>query len=326
MSSKTNTKKTAEKKAVATEPAKQETAPVPAPVPAPAPVAEPVKAEPQSKKKGGKKAVAKPDAPAPAAEPAPAPVAEPATAPVAEPTPATKPAEGKVKKPRKSNKDAKSKKGGKKGKASKKDKKKAKVAKKPAGVVVKLSDEKRPRYFKLIYGGEQKGRFSGNKPKQAANKALTSIIKKKEEQGEEVINVEIKFALKECTRWNKKKCRKGDNEKIEKIYNYLGKRELLDKQVPVDHIQKETDDTVLKGGKVTKEVELDNKDIKYYLDVKETGADGKEGTKHIIVKKINVKDPATKKPTGAFKYAIINEITYKYTNKVQKFKVEQPAK
>lgn len=167
---------------------------------------------------------------------------------------------------------------------------------------------------------------SGNKPKQAANKALTSIIKEKEKNKEEVINVEIKFSLKECTRWNKKKSRKGDNEKIEKIYNYLGKRELLDEQVPVDHIQKETDANVLKGGKVTKEVKLDNGDTKYYLDVKEKDAEGKEEEKHIIVKKINIKDKKTKKPTGAVKYAIINEITYKYTNKVQKFKAEQPAK
>ena len=315
MPAKVNSKKTTDK--VDAKPAE--------PVVAPAPVATPPEPE---KKKGGKKEK-KPE-PVPEVveevkEDKPAePVAEAEAEAEAEPV-----AEEPAKKPKKAVAKGKKKvvtKGKKVAAKGKTGKKKAKVAKKTAGEEVKLSDEKRPRYFKLIFGGQQKGRFSGNKPKQAANKALTSIIKEKEKNGEEVINVEIKFSLKECTRWNKKKCRKGDNEKIEKIYNYLGKRELLDEQVPVDHIQKETDANVLKGGKVTKEVKLDNGDTKYYLDVKEKDAEGKEEEKHVIVKKINIKDKKTKKPTGAVKYAVINEITYKYTNKVQKFKAEQPAK
>lgn len=316
MPAKVNSKKTSDKVDVKSEPKPAEPVVVPAPVVTPP--------EPE-KKKGGKKEK-KP-------EPVPEVVEEvkedkPEEAePVAEePAKKTKKVAAKGKKTvaAKGKKVATTK--GKVAVKGKAGKKKAKVAKKTAGEEVKLSDEKRPRYFKLIFGGKQKGRFSGNKPKQAANKALTSIIKDKEKNGEEVIDVEIRFSLKECTRWNKKKCRKGDNEKIEKIYNYLGKRELLDKQVPVDHIQKETDANVLKGGKVTKEVKLDNGDVKYYLDVKEKGADGKEEEKHIIIKKINIKDKKTKKPTGAVKYAVINEITYKFTNKVQKFKVEQPAK
>lgn len=204
-----------------------------------------------------------------------------------------------------------------KGKAKKIVKKKAVVPE------IKLSDEKRPRYFKLLYEGKDDGtpigRFSGNKPKQAANKALTSIIKGLGKEGNEVINVDIKFALKECTRWNKKKCKKGDNEKIEKIYHYLGKRELLKKEVEVDHIQKETDEKILKSGKVTKETTLKNGDTKYYMELKEIDA-GTKKPKEIIVKKINIKDKKTKKPTGGIKWAIINEIKYKYTNKVQKFK------
>ena len=316
MPAKVNSKKTTDNAQVKAE-QKDAVPVVPAVVPQPAPT--------QEKKTGGKKK----QVPAPVDEVKPAPVAEEtkpvqkeevkADASVADkPKPVAKKSKAKVAKGKKSQTKAKpSKKGG---------KKKAKTPKKKqVAEVIKLSDEKRPRYFKLIFDGQQKGRFSGNKPKQAANKALTSIIKDKEEKGETVINVDIKFSLKECTRWNKKKCKKGDNEKIEKIYNYIGKRELLNEQVAVDHIQKETDEKILKGGKVTKEQPLGNGDIKYYMDVKEKTADGKDEEKHIIVKKINVKDKKTKKPTGVVKYAIINEIKYKYTNKVQKFKAEQPA-
>lgn len=211
------------------------------------------------------------------------------------------------------------------------NKKKAKVSKKKDAVVeTKLSDEKRPRYFKLIYENAENGRFSGNKPKQAANKALTSIVKAKEKKGEPVIDVDIRFSLKECTRWNKKKCKKGaDNEKIIKVYNYLGKREHLEKQVVVDHIQKEkvVDENVLKTGKILKEDKLTSGDVKYYMELKKKDKDenGKptEVTENFIVKKINVKDAGTNKPTGEFKYAIVNEIKYNFTNKVQKFKTEQ---
>ena len=290
--------------------------------------------------KGTKKSTDKTSAPQVAEQPAvaPQPVAQPAVVDVqpvvavdtkpAEVAPAPKKTAKKTKKVvakakktiAKSKKTAK----GKASKVRKVMKKKVKVSKKKQPVVMmKLSDEKRPRYFKLLFDDKQKGRFSGNKPKQAANKALTSIIKEKEKLGENVINKEIKFSLKECTRWNKKKCRKGDHDKkIEKIYCYVGERKLLDEQVAVDHIQKDADETILNGGKITKQVTLPNNDVKYYMDVKEKSSDGKETDKHIIVKKINVRDNS-KKPTGAVKYAVINEIKYKYTNKVQKFKKEQ---
>lgn len=188
-----------------------------------------------------------------------------------------------------------------------------------------LTLEKRTRYFKLIFNGEPKGRFAGNKPKQAANKALTSIIKDKSKNGEKVIDVDIKFSLKECTRWNKKKCKKGTNGKVDKIYNYVGKREPLSEQIIVDHVQKETDASILKSGKITKELKLDNGNVKYYMDVKEKGVDNKDIDKHIVVKKVSVIDAATGKPSSAVKYIVVNEIKYKFTNKVQKLKQEQQS-
>lgn len=78
------------------------------------------------------------------------------------------------------------------------------------------------RYFKaIVEGGEAHGRFSGAKPKQAANKALTSILKSKEQTGGNV-NGEIKFTIVECTRGSK-----------HKQYHYIGKREKLDKPMKV---------------------------------------------------------------------------------------------
>lgn len=212
----------------------------------------------------------------------------------------------------------------------KKSVKKTKDTKKKQLVVPKLSEKKEARHFKLIFDGKVEGRFSGNKPKQAANKAHTSIVKKLEKQGKQFIGIPIEFSLKECTRWNKKKCRKEGDKKIEKIYFYVGKRELLDKEVVVDHVQKQVDEKILKGGKVLKEVCLKDQEkskcpvtlkdgeVKYYMhDVK---VDGSDKPVNLIVKKICVFDPKTKKSTGVFKYAIINEIKYKYNNKVQKAK------
>lgn len=67
------------------------------------------------------------------------------------------------------------------------------------------------RNFKLINNitGEHYGKYLGKTPKQAANKAFNSLLKRN--QNNELIN----FSIIECTRHSKKK-----------IYNYYGKREL----------------------------------------------------------------------------------------------------
>lgn len=77
------------------------------------------------------------------------------------------------------------------------------------------------RFFKLIYNGEKMGRFSGNKPKQAANKALTSIIHDRQEK-DEPTDIDIKFKIVECTRRSK-----------QKKYYYVGSRVELPKPVEV---------------------------------------------------------------------------------------------
>lgn len=80
------------------------------------------------------------------------------------------------------------------------------------------------RYFKLIYNDEIQGRYCGKKPKQAANKAFSSIIKEMKKGGEQHggVNVDINFTIKECTRNSK-----------HKEYKYVGKRETLSEPVKV---------------------------------------------------------------------------------------------
>ncbi len=80
------------------------------------------------------------------------------------------------------------------------------------------------RYFKLIYNEEVQGRYCGKKPKQAANKAFSSIIKTLKQSGQQNggVNVDINFTIRECTRNSK-----------HKEYKYIGKRQVLDNPVQV---------------------------------------------------------------------------------------------
>jgi hypothetical protein len=79
------------------------------------------------------------------------------------------------------------------------------------------------RFFKCIYvntDGEiiTTGRYSGKKPKQAASKALTGIVKNCELEG----NQSVKFLMAECTRGSKKK-----------RYSYSGHQQELETPVEV---------------------------------------------------------------------------------------------
>ena len=80
----------------------------------------------------------------------------------------------------------------------------------------------RLRYFKLLYDGEVKGRFCGRKPKQAANKAFSSIIKEKLSGGGNGVVSNVEFSIRECTRGSK-----------QKDYYYTGSREELKNHVEV---------------------------------------------------------------------------------------------
>lgn len=84
------------------------------------------------------------------------------------------------------------------------------------------------RHFKRVTGINDKtqkeltvGRFKGSKPKQAANKAFTSLLKELKEAGEDTLG-EFTFSIKECTR--------GSSQKI---YHYIGKRTKLDEPMEV---------------------------------------------------------------------------------------------
>ncbi len=80
------------------------------------------------------------------------------------------------------------------------------------------------RYFKLIYNDEVQGRYCGKKPKQAANKAFSSIIKDLKKTGLQNggVNVDLNFSIRECTRNSK-----------HKEYKYIGKRQVLENPVQV---------------------------------------------------------------------------------------------
>jgi hypothetical protein len=90
------------------------------------------------------------------------------------------------------------------------------------------TENSKRRYFKVVVNGEEAhGRFSGTKPKQAANKALTSILKSKEkvggDSGQTATHGQIKFSIIECTRGSK-----------HKQYNYVGERVKLENPMLVE--------------------------------------------------------------------------------------------
>jgi hypothetical protein len=79
------------------------------------------------------------------------------------------------------------------------------------------------RYFKLIFENDTSGRFVGAKPKQAANKAFTQLVKQKaKETNEDMLDKELRFKLIECTRGSRRK-----------EYEYIGVREKLKEPLTV---------------------------------------------------------------------------------------------
>ncbi len=203
-------------------------------------------------KKGGAKADATPVVTAPVVTPAPTKAAKkggakeaaPVVAPVAAvATPASTKAAKKggakveaapvaatpAKAEAKTEKKAETKKGG----AKKAPKAEAKTEKKAETKKVEAAQDDEEegevtgtklRYFKLIYNEEVQGRYCGKKPKQAANKAFSSIIKDLKKTGQQNggVNVDINFSIRECTRNSK-----------HKEYKYIGKRQVLENPVQV---------------------------------------------------------------------------------------------
>lgn len=96
----------------------------------------------------------------------------------------------------------------------------------PKVEVAEEKEDKQKRYFKCVYEGKVHGRYSGEKPKQAANKAFTNIIRG---MGGDSVGKKVRFQMKECTR--------GSNQKTS---TYEGERVKLDKPLTIE-IKKNTD-------------------------------------------------------------------------------------
>lgn len=113
--------------------------------------------------------------------------------------------------------------------------------------------KQKPRYFKVILDGENAesahGRFSGTKPKQAANKALTSIIKTEGKKGNQ-IEGKLKFSIMECTRGSKHKryYYEGERKKLENPMKVIiGPKKDLPKDI-LDKLESMSDDELAKHG------------------------------------------------------------------------------
>lgn len=101
----------------------------------------------------------------------------------------------------------------------------AKKAKTPVAAAGAEEEVEGKRYFKCIYNNESQGRYCGDKPKQAANKAFTVIVRNFEGN---CIGVPIKFQMVECTRGSARK-----------TSNYTGVRSKLDVPLKIE-IKKNT--------------------------------------------------------------------------------------
>jgi hypothetical protein len=164
--------------------------------------------------------------------------------------------------------------------------------------VVQVGEEKNMRYFKLIYdNNETHGRYSGKKPKQAANKAFSSIVKEHKANNHNTEVQEHSFSIVECTR--NSKC---------KEYKYIGKRESLPEPVPV-YIPHKTE-LNLQNLNVVSEKSV--KDVVIRQKKVDTTYSGKEVT-------LNTKSVYLVSSSGP----VFKKITYRYRNNIQKLPKEE---
>ena len=141
-------------------------------------------------------------------------------------------------------------------------------------------EKKKNRSFKvkLTTEGELYGRYNGDSPYQAANKALSEIIRNKVKNSESV-SEEINFYLVESTKGSKKKS-----------HEYTGKRIQLD--TPVTY--KVGDQEIIKNYKnILKKVKQNEDSEKNTVTKKST-----KTTKKVAAKKVAAKKVAAKKVTA----------------------------
>jgi hypothetical protein len=142
--------------------------------------------------------------------------------------------------------------------------------------------KKKNRSFKVKLSAEAElyGRYNGDSPYQAANKALSEIIRNKVKNNESV-NEDINFYLVESTKNSKKKC-----------HQYTGKRIQL--ETPV--IYKVGDQQIVKNYKnILKKVKRKEDSESSSSSTTTTTKTKKVAAKKVAAKKVAAKKVATKK-------------------------------
>ena len=157
-----------------------------------------------------------------------------------------------------------------------------------------IASKKRNRSFKVKLSAESElyGRYNGDSPYQAANKALSEIIRNKVKNSESVFD-EINFYLVEST--------KGS---LKKVHQYLGKRIQLENPVIYKVGEQEivkNFKNILKKVKKNNDNETTNEKTKK-VSTKKTDANTKKATtkkvsvkKVVAAKKVTAKKVTTKK-------------------------------
>src|SRR5579883_1821915 len=100
-----------------------------------------------------------------------------------------------------------------------------------------MDKEQKTRYFKCIFNNEEFGRYSGRTPKQAANKALTSIIKSNG-GNQNCVGNKYNFVLRECTRGFKSKEKEYEGSRVKLDNPIIVKIKDGDKEICYKYLNK----------------------------------------------------------------------------------------
>jgi hypothetical protein len=159
-------------------------------------------------------------------------------------------------------------------------------------------EEKKTRYFRCVYRSTdgsvvRAGRYCGRKPKQAASKALTAIIKSTD--GE--VNQPVKFLITECTRGSKKKS-----------YSYSGEQKKIDPvTVEIKREDGKINKIVYKKSNVISKISLEE-----CVDLRNANLeDDQDGG--VVLKKVAKKEKVVEKKADAKKVAKKGEAPKKET-------------
>jgi len=175
------------------------------------------------------------------------------------------------------------------------------------------------RFFRCVYRNTQgeivnAGRYSGKKPKQAARKALTGIVKKNELQvGEKVV-----FLIQECTRGSKKK-----------KYSYVGAQVELDEPVTVTIHKKDGQESKIVYTKDNEVKKVSLSECGDLVNVVMDGDDGEEVPQPVRVQRKPAKKSAkkaTKKNSKGKKESTKEEVTEGATTKEEVVKAKKETK